>query len=387
MLAALIGETLGQAEDGSDPLVGLDQLRLSFLTSLSHELRTPLTAIKIALDGLFADGAEGKPPASEKLIAITQRNLDRIIRLVESQLDLLQVTLGEVTVSRRLTSLKAVVASAAGVSRCEGVKATREDVKAARHRHRAVVDGLYLFTDPDRLRSVIEYFLSSASGAFVESCHVENGGRDIVIEITNTDTARVPLGDAPLCAQGSALNALLDLSCDVSDFERRACRHLVKALGGRVSVSNGGGVERTRLFLPVFPEYERGADYTTPLEHLHRAAVLNGRRVTLVKCTTHGSRREAGRVPAADREFLQRCLSTLSDGDVLVRGWRDGEYYLGVVERTDAHVEEMIAFLETPVFPQTGRVVAAEMVLRTDEPFSNSAPFGTDVTADRAKSS
>jgi len=196
VLAVLIGETLQHAGNGAGPLEGLDQLRLSFLTSLSHELRTPLTAIKIALDGLFTDEAAGTTPASRQLIAISQRNLDRIIRLVENQLDLLQVTLGEVAVSRRLANLGTVVESA--------VRMSVRGASRGAHNHHADGNGLYLFTDPDRLRSVIEYFLNGASGAFIEGCAVENNGREIVLEFTNTDAVRVSTGDLAFGGAGPA---------------------------------------------------------------------------------------------------------------------------------------------------------------------------------------
>jgi CheY-like chemotaxis protein len=371
-LASLIGETLERAETDSRPLEGLDQLRLSFLTSLSHELRTPLTAIKIALDGLFADDVAGATPGSRKLIDISQRNLDRIIRLVENQLDLLQVTLGEVAVSRRLASLKAVVGSAVGMSAGE--------IPRAKRSHRpADGDGLYLFTDPERLRSVIEYFLNSASDAFIEGCVIGDGGREIVIEFINTDIARVSGEDVTFGDVGSSIDLLLDPSTEVSDLEHRACRCLVEALGGRIDIFEGRGVEKTRLHLPVFPQYDGRVDCAFPLEHLRHAAVLNGKRVTVVKCRIHGDRYDAGQLQPAENEFLQRCLSTLSDGDILVRGPHDSEYYLAVLERTDAHVEETIAFLETPVFPQTQRSVVAEAVrsLGIDRPFAEEfAPIG-----------
>ncbi len=362
ILASLIDETLNGAEIDSAPLEGLDQLRLSFLTSLSHELRTPLTAIKIALDGLFADEVTDTTPASRKLINISQRNLDRIVRLVENQLDLLQVTLGEVAVSRRLASLKAVVGSAVSMG--------AENPRAMRNHPLADGDDLYLFTDPERLRSVIEYLLNSASGALIEGCAVEDDGREIVVEFTNTNVAKVSGENLSFSDVGSSIDVLLDPSVELSDLEHRARRCLVEALGARIDILDDGGVESARLHLPVFPRFDRCVDCEFPLEHLRRAAVLNGKRVTVIRCSVHSNHDRATQLQPAEREFLQRCLSTLSDGDVLVRGPHAGEYYLAVLERTDGQVEEIMAFVETPGFPQTEDAVVTERVPGTDEPFT-----------------
>jgi len=88
----LIEETI---EAGHRRLENINQLGLSFLTGVSHELRTPLTSIKIALDGLISRESIRNDPASKRLVEISRRNIDRIIRLVEDQLDVLGVSIIE----------------------------------------------------------------------------------------------------------------------------------------------------------------------------------------------------------------------------------------------------------------------------------------------------
>jgi signal transduction histidine kinase len=63
------------------------------LAGLSHELRTPLTAIKIALDGLRASAAEANAEATSKLVDIGRRNIDRVVRIVEDELERLRAAL------------------------------------------------------------------------------------------------------------------------------------------------------------------------------------------------------------------------------------------------------------------------------------------------------
>ncbi len=67
--------------------------RLKFLEEISHELRTPLTSIKMALEGLRSEPFLRGTRDSSKLISIGERNLDRIIALVENKLHVLKQTI------------------------------------------------------------------------------------------------------------------------------------------------------------------------------------------------------------------------------------------------------------------------------------------------------
>jgi len=72
--------------DGAHRLDHLDSLRLEVLTNLSHELRTPLTATRLALDGLVSQLGESLDASQKRLAAISMRNIDRLIALVEEHL-------------------------------------------------------------------------------------------------------------------------------------------------------------------------------------------------------------------------------------------------------------------------------------------------------------
>jgi CheY-like chemotaxis protein len=65
----------------SDDLDDRDDVRLA------HSLRTPLTALKSAIDILCSDGAGPLPAEQRRFAGIAQRNVDKMIALVEELLE------------------------------------------------------------------------------------------------------------------------------------------------------------------------------------------------------------------------------------------------------------------------------------------------------------
>lgn len=65
----------------------VEKLKEQFVSTVSHELRTPLTSIRGSL-GLLAAGVLGKlPPQADEAIAVAERNVVRLVRLVNDILD------------------------------------------------------------------------------------------------------------------------------------------------------------------------------------------------------------------------------------------------------------------------------------------------------------
>lgn len=84
---AVESELTGQ---GADTLEALDTLRLELLTDLSHQIRTPLTATKLAMEGLFEQMDDSMDAPQKRLADISRRNIDRLVALIENQLEALQ---------------------------------------------------------------------------------------------------------------------------------------------------------------------------------------------------------------------------------------------------------------------------------------------------------
>ena len=72
-----------------------------FLHNVTHELRSPLTAIKASLATLATDTDAKLSPAHRNLLAIANRNIDRLARMVNDILDFAKISEGHVSLSVR----------------------------------------------------------------------------------------------------------------------------------------------------------------------------------------------------------------------------------------------------------------------------------------------
>jgi len=74
----------------------IDHMKSEFIGTASHELRTPMTSIKGAID-LVLSGFAGDVSADiRELLAIGQKNCERLIRLVNEILDIAKIEAGKV---------------------------------------------------------------------------------------------------------------------------------------------------------------------------------------------------------------------------------------------------------------------------------------------------
>ncbi|MBK6846199.1 MAG: PAS domain S-box protein [Proteobacteria bacterium] len=80
----------------------LDRAKDEFISLVSHELRTPLTSIRGAL-GLMAGGVlEPLPERTLAMVDLARRNTDRLIRLINSILDLEKLEAGKIVLRTEL---------------------------------------------------------------------------------------------------------------------------------------------------------------------------------------------------------------------------------------------------------------------------------------------
>ena len=81
------------------------RLKKQFVATVSHELRTPLTSVRGSL-GLLASGAMGEfSPAAIRLVEIAERNVVRLVGLINDILDLERLEGGRMPMSLAATAL------------------------------------------------------------------------------------------------------------------------------------------------------------------------------------------------------------------------------------------------------------------------------------------
>jgi PAS domain S-box-containing protein len=132
----------------------VDNLKREFVATVSHELRTPLTSIRGSL-GLLAGGALGHlEPDAREIVAVAERNVVRLIGIINDILDLERLEGGRVEIRPVAVDSSAIAARA--------VEAVRGAADGAGIR---LETGLLVGTvrgDPDRLVQVLVNLLGNS---------------------------------------------------------------------------------------------------------------------------------------------------------------------------------------------------------------------------------
>lgn len=87
----------------------VDQLKSDFVAKVSHELRTPLVAMQHSLSILFDEVAGPLSEEQKKFVNISQRNLERLNRLINDLLDLSKLEAKKMDIRAESSSILSVV--------------------------------------------------------------------------------------------------------------------------------------------------------------------------------------------------------------------------------------------------------------------------------------
>ncbi|HYH45943.1 MAG TPA: HAMP domain-containing sensor histidine kinase, partial [Thermoanaerobaculia bacterium] len=169
--ARLAGELRARAE----ALAEADRRKDEFLAMLAHELRNPLGAIANA-SHVLGQGSTA-PAATGRAVAVIQRQINHLVRMVDDLLDVSRITRGKVELQRERLDLAEVVGQA--------VESTRPAIEARRHelQVRLPAEPIVLEADRTRLEQVVSNLLRNAAK------FTEPGGR---IEVEVKKTAETP---------------------------------------------------------------------------------------------------------------------------------------------------------------------------------------------------
>ena len=207
-----------------------------FIATLAHELRNPLAPIGNGIEILKLTRADD--PAVRQTVALMDRQLSHLVRLVDDLLDVGRISVGKVRLDCALIALGAPVARA--------VEAMQPQVQARGHQLQVELPAqeVWIEGDLDRLAQVFANLLSNAAK------YTEPGGR-IELRATVLDAqVEVSVRDNGIGIPEADLPRVFDLFSQVRTHQRHAegglgiglalVHRLVELHGGSISAHSAG---------------------------------------------------------------------------------------------------------------------------------------------------
>jgi signal transduction histidine kinase len=210
-------------------LAALRERQMTFLASLAHELRNPLSALKLASAPRPGDGAPGK-------LAVVQRQVLRLERLVTDFLDTARIEAGQLEVRREPVDLRQVVEAV--VTLYEAASPAHR-VSAELPRERVVAP-----CDAGRIEQVLNNLVSNAIK------YSPDGGRISLVLAAEPDSAALRVTDEGVGIDAAEAEAIFEpfrrgrgLRPEVPGvgLGLYVSRRIVEAHGGRLRVASAPG--------------------------------------------------------------------------------------------------------------------------------------------------
>jgi len=195
-------------QDAEDVLREADRRKDEFLATLSHELRNPLAPIRNALELLRRAGTDSE--LRERALAITERQVQQLVRLTDDLLDVSRITRNKIELRCERIDLRAAISSAletvAPLSNAAG--------------HVLTVDlpptPLWVCADLTRLSQAFANILNNAAK------FTDRGGRITVAASVEGRQTVVTLSDNGIGIDTSALPTIFDMFVQIDQGSSRA---------------------------------------------------------------------------------------------------------------------------------------------------------------------
>jgi two-component system CheB/CheR fusion protein len=126
-----------------------------FLAMLAHELRNPLAPIRSTLDLLGIQF--GSDPVANQALAVSQRQIVHMARILDDLLDVSRITRGKITLRREVVEVQGAVSRA--------VAACQNQIESRQHELTVSLPEkpIYLLADPARLEQILVNLLTNAA--------------------------------------------------------------------------------------------------------------------------------------------------------------------------------------------------------------------------------
>jgi two-component system, sensor histidine kinase len=228
----MIAETGRRAE----ALREADKRKDEFLATLAHELRNPLAPIRNAVEILRV--ARENPGMSAKAIAMMERQLAQMVRLVDDLLDVSRITTGKLAVRTSVIELQSAVRDA--------IETVRPFLDSRQHQLDVDIPDEPIAVDGDRTR-LAQVFANLLHNA---SKYSEPGGRIALAVATEGDHAAVRVRDSGIGLDARSIASIFEMFVQVDRTLTRVqaglgvgltlARRLVALHGGTVTAQSEG---------------------------------------------------------------------------------------------------------------------------------------------------
>ena len=211
-----------------------DRHKDEFLATLAHELRNPLAPLR---NGLEILRLESRPPQRAETLAIMDRQLTLMVRLIDDLLDMSRVSKGKIELKRVPTTIQSIVESA-----LESVKPFIDQ-----RQHTLVIDmpetPIWVQADLTRMGQAVANLLNNAAK------YTPVGGVITLRILPEEAQVRICIEDngigVPLDMQGRIFDLFTQVQSNGNSQQGLGIglalvKHLVEMHGGRIDVESAG---------------------------------------------------------------------------------------------------------------------------------------------------
>jgi PAS domain S-box-containing protein len=265
-----IGIDIGERKAAERALRDEDRKKDEFVATLAHELRSPLAPIRSALE-ILRLAAEDRA-ARDRALAILDRQVEQMTRLVDDLLDLSRIRHGKLPMRPERVTLQAVAASAAESTR-PGIEAGGLALEMSLPERDVWIDG-----DPFRLSQAIVNLLNNAAA------HSRRGGAIRLVARAASDRAVIEVEDEGVGIPAEMLPRIFEMFVQGGSAAHGSkglgvglalTRAIVDLHGGAIEASSREGQgSRFVMRLPLAAEGERATAAEPPADLAERGAPL-----------------------------------------------------------------------------------------------------------------
>ncbi len=241
-----------------------DRRKDVFLASLAHELRNPLAPIRTGVAILrMTGGAESR---SETVLAMMERQLQHMARLLDDLLDVSRISRGKITLHQERVDVRHVVDTA--------VEASRPLIEQMGHvlSVSAPSEPAFLNADPVRFAQILSNLLNNAAK------YTPPGGQIVLKAEHRADEVEVSVTDNGIGIPGESLESIFEMFTQIGSQSSNAqgglgiglslAKGLVALHGGTIQAYSEGLGRGSEFRVRVPTRLTLDADFATPVRTL-----------------------------------------------------------------------------------------------------------------------